>query len=123
MANKVKILTNNPLVADLDYELLSVEGDYEAVLMKARDLIQEGYRLISHPLGGSSRMMLSPYRSFLMKEESLPLSEQSLSLIEESIITYRKMTEKRKVDNDNASDYALVDKMLLMSTINENACF
>ncbi len=68
-------------------------------------------------------MMLSPYRSFLIEKQSLALSDESLNLIEESIITYRKMTEKRKVDNDNAGDYAMVDKMLLMSTIEESACF
>ncbi len=119
----VFILTNNPNVAELSYEKLLVDGDFEAVLIKARDLIQDGYSLISHPLGASSRMLLSPYRSLLMKKQTLSLSEQSLTLIENSIDTYRKMTAKRKPDNDNASDYAMVDKVLLMSTIKENVCF
>lgn len=118
--NNLIVLTNNPDLADIKLEKIEVDGDFEKVLLRARDLVHQGYRLISHPLSASSRMFLSPYRSLLMLKQSLPLSEESLALVENGILTYRTMTKKRKPDTDNANDYKMVDKNLLISTLSEN---
>ena len=60
------IVSNNPLVR-LDFEnMIFVEGSYEDVLIKVRDLVYEGVELISHPLTASMRMLYSPYRSIIL---------------------------------------------------------
>ncbi len=63
---KYRIVTNNPLVKLELENLYFVEGSYEDVLIKVRDLIYEGIELISHPLGASMRMLYSPYRSIIV---------------------------------------------------------
>ncbi len=60
-----RIVTNNPNVKGVYEELLFVDGTFLEVLINVRDLVHQGYELISHPLGSSIRTMYSPYRSII----------------------------------------------------------
>jgi hypothetical protein len=62
-----KIVTNNPLVQNKYTDnVLYIDGNVEQTLIKVRDMVYEGYELISHPLPASLRMLFSPYRSIVI---------------------------------------------------------
>ncbi len=111
------IITNNPLVKNEYDNVKYVNGSFLDVLITIRDMIHNGYVLVSHPLGASVRMLFSPYRSIVVGEKAGDINPFSLEIIENSIINYQKHMEKRDVDYKNAHDYSMVDKELLNSTL------
>ncbi|MCF6465734.1 GrdX family protein [Clostridium sp. Cult2] len=115
---KYKIVTNNPLVKESE-NICFVEGSFEDVLIKVRDLVYEGVELISHPLGASMRMLYSPYRSILVGKKNNTINPSHIETIENSIINYKKNLKARKVDWVHADDYALIDNELLKSTLRD----
>jgi len=46
-----------------------IDGSVEQVLIRVRDLVHEGYELITHPLPASLRIMFSPYRSVIIGQK------------------------------------------------------
>ncbi len=94
------LITNNPEVRDyfsgekdIDITFIDKPG-YMDVLLKARDLIHEGYVLLTHPLSGSVKPNETPYKSVALDRESLHEMD-SLWLIENAVATYIKF-EKNK---------------------------
>lgn len=116
---KYKIVTNNPLVKKESNKLYFVDGSYEDVLIKVRDLVYQGFELVSHPLGASMRMLYSPYRSIVVGEKNETIDPFHIETIENSLMNYRKNLKNRKVDWVNAEDYALIDNELLKSTLKD----
>lgn len=114
-----KIVTNNPMVEAKCSEIIFVDGVFEDVLIKARDLVHSGYELINHPLGASIRMFFSPYRSIIVGNNSRGIDDDQISIIESSIISYRNQMANRKPDFKNSHDYAVIDSELLDSSIKE----
>lgn len=114
-----QIVTNNPQVKTKYKETLFVDGGFEDVLIKVRDLVHEGYELINHPLGASLRMLFSPYRSIILGEDTKKINDFHIEVIENSIINYKKHMEVRKPDIENGQDYALIDSELLKSSLEE----
>lgn len=115
-----QIITNNPNIVDNQSRVNFVEGDFEDVLIKVRDLVHSGYELISHPLGASLRMFFSPYRSILVGDKASDPNEIYIQMIENSIENYRKHMKERNPDLENKEDYAFVDEELLRSSIEEH---
>lgn len=121
MTNKMnyQIVTNNPTVKNDYEEVIFVEGGFGDVLLKVRDLVHSGFELINHPLGASSRMFFSPYRSIIIREKSQVKNEIHIETIENSIENYKKHTSVRKADMVNSEGYALIDSELLKSSLEE----
>lgn len=111
------IVTNNKKVREDFNNVLFIEGTFEDVLVKVRDLVHQGVELISHPLGASIRMLFSPYRSIIVGEKNSKINSYHIETIESSIINYRNTIEGRKTDIKNADDYALVDAELLKASL------
>ncbi|MDR7855840.1 GrdX family protein [Tissierella sp.] len=114
-----QIVTNNPTVKDDYEEVIFVEGGFGDVLLKVRDLVHSGFELINHPLGASSRMFFSPYRSIAIREKSQGKHDIHVETIENSIENYNKHTSMKKADMANSEDYALIDSELLKSSLHE----
>lgn len=114
-----QIITNNPNVKGSNEKVFFIEGSFEDVLVKVRDLIHAGYQLISHPLGASLRMMFSPYRSIIVGNKTVSLNDQYVEVIENSIENYKKHMSVRNPDIENSKDYALIDNELLKSALEE----
>jgi hypothetical protein len=114
-----RIVTNNPSVREnfQDSKIIFIDGSYEDVLIKVRDLVHSGVELIDSPLGASIRMLLSPYRSILVGTERQAMNMDQILLIEQSILNYRTLTQRRKSEPQHANDYAVVDKELLKASI------
>ena len=114
-----KIVTNNPAIKNNYDNLIFVEGSYEDVVFKVRDLVQRGSEIINHPLGASIRMFFSPYRSIIIREDVNSDSEFHINTIETSIETYKKQMDERTADVENDEDYSLIDRQLLDSALEE----
>ena len=120
MEQSFVVVTNNPMVEGDLGEVTVVDGSFEDVLLKVRDLVHEGHQLISHPIGASMRMLFSPYRSVLVGAERSETKEVYALTIESSIDTFRRSTTNRNVDYVNADDYARIDLELLKEAIKEH---
>ena len=113
-----QIITNNPSIKNNYNSIDFIDGSFEDVLLKVRDLVHAGYELISHPLGASLRMFFSPYRSIIVSDET-QINEMHIQAIENSIENYRKHMKERNPDVVNKEDYALIDGELLKSSMEE----
>lgn len=111
------IVTNNVAVKKDFDNVLFIEGTFDDVLVKVRDLVHQGVELISHPIGASIRMLFSPYRSIIVGDKYTKINSCHVETIESSIINYRNVNEGRKIDIENAKDYALIDVELLKASI------
>jgi len=111
------IVTNNPEVKNIYDNVIFVNGSFEDVLIKVRDLTHEGVELISHPVGASIRMFYSPYRSIVVGEKKDKINPYHVETIESSITKYRAIMAGRNIDMKNAYDYALIDSELLMASL------
>ena len=132
------IITNNPKVyADFfagDNNLPgTVEVDFrgdmtqEDILLKARDLIHLGGRLIIHPMMGRIKPHETPYKSVFMEipdegEPDAGTDFMSVTIIEDSISETRKLlndTFMKKYDETMLKDLQYLDYLLIKSGIEE----
>ena len=119
------ILTNNPDVQDMlaDRSVCFVDGTYRDVLVRARDLVHQGHRLLTHPLMGSLKPNETPYRSVGMSEEKGPLDFDSLQLIENAIETFDRFAQAVRPDRGintperMLADFRLIDASLLKTAL------
>lgn len=112
------IVTNNPLVKNPD---VFVDGDFRDVLLKVRDLVFEGYELETHPLFASIRMMFSPVRTVILKDEPHAPNENlaSSNTITQAIELYDNTMGNRRPDMVHKDDYAMIDHELFLSALQE----
>lgn len=113
------IVTNNPVVAEKYENVLLINGSVEETLIRVRDMVHQGYELISHPLAASLRMMYSPYRSVILGKRHENVDFLCAEIIEDSIIKYKRHTDHRKKDMANRDDYQRIDLILLESALSE----
>ena len=111
-------MTNNPLLRE-EEDVLFVEGTFRDVLVKVRDMVYEGYELVSHPRFASSLMMFSPFRTVIVGEKGDGISEFSCQVIEGSINSYDVATAHRNRQPEHDDDYAYLDRSLYQSTLEE----
>ena len=125
---KYFILTNNPQAAaefEATHEVRFTEGGLKDVLIAARDLINSGAILLSHPLYGSVKPNETPYRSLLIRPGKTsgtgdipPADIESVMLIENAISTAGKFTDKKEItDPKLLEDFQAVDLSLLRSAV------
>lgn len=114
---KVFILSNNPKVWKEYPEVVKVKGALRDVLVRARDYVHQGYKLISHPLAGSIKPNETPYKSIVLDAEQGTLDFDSLKLIESAIEVTDKLPKlNRKWDEKVIEDFQLIDSSLLKAT-------
>lgn len=121
MREKYFILSNNNLVR-LEYPVMWVSGDFDAVLTTARDLIHKGHKLLSHPLTGSIKPHETEYKSILITHKKYPMDFESLKYIENALETskrfktpIRNWTEEQRAQVNE--DFQVVDLALITSGI------
>lgn len=125
---KYFILTNNSLVAEEfgnSHDVHFIDGKFMDVLIKARDLINAGAVLLTHPLYGSVKPNETPFRSLLLQHgksgaEDLPAAADpdSVRLIGNAISAFEKFIDKKEVtDPQLLEDFEVVDLSLLRSAV------
>lgn len=119
----MKIITNNPLVKEWLEDVVTVEFypecSYRDILVKIRDMVHEGTKLLTHPLAGSVKPNETPYRSVIVtKHQGKQLDMESLGIIENAIITFDKFVKKDIVWVDEVLyDFQTVDAIIIRNAV------
>lgn len=119
------IITNNPMVNDRfnkEYEVELCDCSYSDILIKVRDMVHAGHRLLSHPLSGSIKPNETPYKTVLVSKSQEGLDFDSLRIIEDSIVTCRKFGSNRfHLTEGICEDFMLIDLSLISGALSESA--
>lgn len=100
MAKKLLLVTNNDKALELygahseiDVDYLEGRG-YLDVLICVRDLVHEGWHLMSHPQASNLKPNQSPYKTVLLSNgrEAQPFA-QDIEMVESSIEAFHKFTK------------------------------
>lgn len=120
------IVTNNSKVfikykENYNIEFIDSESMYN-VLIKTRDLLHSGYKLLTHPMSGSLKSNQTPYKSILLiKNNEANLDD--ILMIENAIDNYNKFLKNRALTNWTEAiknDFKTVDLSLISSCFNKN---
>lgn len=102
----MKLLTNNPLVAETrqfpsNVEIKYIETDYLGVLQAvSKAVIDQKYCLLTHPLSSSLKPNETYYKSILLQDSnSQYIDMESLEMIENAIMTTEKFLKSKKTPN------------------------
>lgn len=112
------IITNNPKFLGFEkegYVVRYLEEDYLSVLRATRDLVHQGYEVLTHPLYGSVKPYETVYRTIVLKEGN-KLNYDSVNLLENAIETaekFYKTNKDWKWTADILDDFQVIDKDLI----------
>ncbi|CAK7001917.1 MAG: hypothetical protein PEPC_00066 [Peptostreptococcus russellii] len=120
ITNNEKFLESEEFLTSNKIELEFLDNkDYIGVLEYSRNLIHEGYELLTHPLYGSVKPNETIYRTLILKAGK-ELDFNSLSLIEDAIETANKF-KKNKITplwtESVKDDFRVIDYDLMSKTI------
>ena len=115
---KCTIVTNNDRVADKYKDIMKVElvNSYEEVLIKARDMVYNRHRLLTHPQAGSLKPNQTPYRSIIVYPSDNSSNMDDVMMIEKAIETFNKfrgIKETPKYEEKIANDYKTIDLSMI----------
>lgn len=120
------LVTNNRYVKDRfkdKFEIVFIEDDksYMSVLHKVRDLVHEGYKLLTHPLSGSVKPNETPYKSVMLEKiEDGSMDMDGILLIESAIETMNKFQNNERTPNWTEKvldDFRVIDLDIMVCTI------
>ncbi len=120
------LITNNDQVEQFYKEQIQViflkDGTYEDVLLKVREYIHQGHKLISHPMSGSIKPNETPYKSVIVEKEKSEIKEcfDSTIIIENCLESFRKFQEIRHTPNwpdDIREDFKTIDLSFMKNAI------
>lgn len=115
---KCTIVTNNDRIADKYKDMMNVEmvDSYEEVLIKARDMVYDRHRLLTHPQAGSLKPNQTPYRSIIVYPSDNSSNMDDVMMIEKAIETFNKFREIKetpKYEEKIANDYKTIDLSMI----------
>jgi len=116
---KLRIITNNPM-AKAKYKSLAEfhgSGGVLGVFTACRDAVHMGAALISHPLAGSVKPNINPYKSVVLSSEKPGTDLSSLQIIEDALAVLRKLGERAVNYGGAAREFQLIDLELLDSAM------
>ena len=117
-----QIITNNPMVKEhfankcpLQYADIS----FMEIFYRVRDLVQQGHKLLTHPLAGSVKPNETPYRSIMISLKSEgQVDTESEVIIEECIIAGKKFPPlERKWSDRVIEDFQYIDFTLISNVL------
>lgn len=97
MYSQFSLVTNNELIEQLGYPLIKVNGDIEKVLERVLDLTIEGYRLLSHPLSGSIKPSINPYKTVIVSKKPSAVDYQEMEMVQNCLEKVRDMRRHRSL--------------------------
>ena len=123
----ILIVTNNIKVfkkykENYTVEFIDSETMYN-VLIKTRDLLHLGYKLLTHPMSGSLKSNQTPYKSILLIKKNNEANFDDILMIENAIDNYNKFIKNRDITNwteNIKNDFKTVDLSLISSCFNKN---
>ncbi|WP_297813087.1 GrdX family protein [uncultured Finegoldia sp.] len=117
------LITNNEFfknaIKRTDVEVNYFDIDYIGILKKARDLIHQNYRLLTHPLYGSVKPNETVFRTVIL-EKCDEFDMDSLMMIEDCINTATKfmnISKPKRWTPDILDDFRVVDYDIISQTL------
>ena len=121
MNDGFRIITNNPMVKERLGDQYNVEFEdlsYEGTLRKVRDLVHQGYQMLSHPLSGSVKPNETPYKSIMVSCKKRDVDLTSVDIIQNAIMSCGKFQFKSdKYKPEVYEDFQVIDFTLISSAI------
>lgn len=113
------IITNNPMAAAHFPGVCTVaDTDVHGIFTRARDAIHLGAVLLAHPLSGSVKPNVSPYKSLVLSLPGGELDMPSLQLIEGAMAVLKALGPRRREYLPQVlEDFQAIDLDLLRSAI------
>lgn len=118
------IITNNDMVYEKYKDQYCVElydCSIREVMVKVRDKIHEGFKMLTHPLSSSIKPNESLFKSIMISDDKSVLDYDSLLIIENGIMTCDKFNKIKYniVYTDRIiEDFKLIDLTVLESALN-----
>lgn len=124
--HRIRIITNNPLVRDVlgqYYTIEYYEGiSYRDVLVKVRDLVYQGYELLTHPMAGSVKPNETMFKSIVVGTDQKPIEIEHCNLMMNALITCDKFKPTGAQYADyHIEDFKLIDYTLLCGALDFDA--
>ena len=120
------LVTNNRLCFEKYRDRVRVDyledGSYLDVLVRARDYVQKGSRIETHPMAGSIKPNQTPFRSVLLSDRKMDGDEviENELMIEDAVLMTKKFLSDRPVRKWDAAivnDFRQVDLELISGAI------
>ena len=120
------LVTNNRLCFEKYRDRVRVDyledGSYLDVLVRARDYVQKGSRIETHPMAGSIKPNQTPFRSVLLSDRKMDGDEviENELMIEDAVLMTKKVLSDRPVrkwDESIVNDFRQVDLELISGAI------
>lgn len=116
----MRIITNNPKAYAYFSEryhnnIVWVDGGFQAVLEKARDLVHLGWRLVNHPLSSSIKPNQTPFKTLVLVKTKMNLDLSSLQVIEFALANVIKLGNFPGASEQVLADLQLIDLELCKS--------
>lgn len=120
------LVTNNRLCFEKYKDRVRVDyledGSYLDVLVRARDYVQKGSRIETHPMAGSIKPNQTPFRSVLLSDRKMDGDEviENELMIEDAVLMTKKFLSDRPVrkwDESIVNDFRQVDLELISGAI------
>lgn len=113
------ILTNNPLVAKSQWKQVEYYNcGIKELYQKMREQLEQGYRLFTHPLSGSIRPDVTPYKTVILQASKQEHSGDIQCL--DRAISYMEGLpgNKRIYSESEAEDFQFVDYDIIQNVVN-----
>ena len=118
---KFVIVTNNPMVKNElggEFNVDFADVTYREVLCKVRDMVQDGHKMLTHPLSGSVKPNETPYKSVIVDLAKKKMDLQDEGIIENAIVTADKFSVKYPdMPDDMREDFQVIDITLIRSAL------
>lgn len=118
------IITNNDMVYNKykdQYNIELYDCSIKDIMIKVRDRIHEGFKMLTHPLSSSIKPNESLYKSIMISDEKSVLDYDSLLIIENGIMTcdkFNKIKYNIVYTDKIIEDFKLIDLTVLESALN-----
>ena len=118
------IVTNNDMVYDKykdEYCVEYYDCSIKDVMVKVRDKIHDGFKLLTHPLSSSIKPNESLFKSIIISDDKSVLDYNSLLIIENGIMTcdkFNKIKYNIVYTDKIIEDFQLIDLTVLESALN-----
>jgi len=117
------IITNNPSVKskikNSKVVVYYFDLSYLDILLKVRDMVHFGHRLLTHPIVSSIKPNVMPYKTVVLSPKKNTTDFESLELIEKAISIAKDflLLPKRRTTEAIEKDLQLIDYDLIYGSI------
>mgnify|MGYP001354007087 CR=1 FL=1 len=119
-----RCITNNPIMVDSEFHNVEFKSvDNLDLFLWIEGEVCKGYRLLTHPLTGSIRPDISPYKSVLLSKNTAEIDNESIELIHKAIdYTYSLAANHKKPDwrKEEREDFQFVDRSFIRYALELN---